>query len=226
MDGGSKMTEINSKIIEKIKKLLELTTSSNENEAQRAMEAAMRLMEKYSINYIEDIDVKEKILKVKWWPASADKRGLIEQVPAIVAIISPIFGVHGIILSSGSRVKQLFLVGYPANIEIAKFAIDSIINQAIIEARIEYKKYRSTLFNYEFYTGYVEGLRKKFAKSSSDSQSITVYDPIKQYVADNTKGSFAGESFNGDAINSGIEAGLRAELRKGLNTSNTGKLLN
>lgn len=218
---------IDQKIIDKIKKLLELTTSPNEHEAQRAMDHAMRLMEKYSINFVDSTDNNtQKILEVEWWPVSGDKRGLIEQIPAIVAIISPIFGVHGIIKSNWGKIRELSLVGYPANIEIAKFAIDSIVNQALCEAKVEYKKHRSTLFNYAFYSGYTIGLRKKFDASHQAAEGIVVYDAVKQYVQDNTKGNFASESFDGDALNSGINAGLRAELRKGIATSGSGKLIN
>lgn len=222
----------NAKIIERIKKLLELASSPNENEARRAMELAQLLMEKYSISYADtnQEEAKPNIITKPYINEFAfSKPGIFEHIPAMMAIIPPIFGVFGIVNLSGSlsrRVKGFQLVGFPSNIEIAAYALDSLIAQGILDAKREYKKFRTITFGQSFWSGFTQGLNQKFNPYYEIGKGLVVYDPVKQWMADNIKGTFALNYTDGIAKETGIKSGLRAEIRQGLNQSkNEGKLI-
>ena len=226
-------TEVPVAIIDKIKKLLELTTSDKEHEATQAMETAKRLMLKYSVQF-EDLnqeEIKQEIVKKKYENDAFQRQGVYEQLPSIISTITPIFGVYCIVKTLRSKLGQhheFHLVGFPTNVKIATFALDSILAQGIIEARNEYKKFRTVTFGKSFWGGFAIGLYRKFSKYSNDKEEtgITVYDKVKEYLKSIASGEF---SFNaesdGIAKNIGIEAGLRAELRQAITSENTGKLL-
>jgi hypothetical protein len=117
-------------IIERIKKLLELTTSPNEAEAKQAMEFAKRLMAKYSVQFtdLSQEEIQQAITREYYWNDTAfSKQGVFEQMPEIMNIIAPIFGVQVLIYTktkkSGfhiSKDREFELIGFPANIRSAR----------------------------------------------------------------------------------------------------------
>ena len=211
-------------IVERIKKLLELTTSPNEAEASQAMSFAQKLMLKYSVSYeaLNSEEFKEAIATEIYDNEMIGKPGISEHIPTILSIIPPLFGVHCTITRKPRTYK---MIGFPTNITIAKFACDSIIAQGLIDARISYKLHRTVSHGVSFWQGFVLGLSKKFKAPDSKETAIAVYDKVKQYVNSIAKGTFSVAYTDGVALNAGIESGLNAEIRRGLNTSNTGKLL-
>lgn len=221
-------TEVPQNIIERIKKLLELTTSPEENEAKHAMEMAKKLMIKYSVQF-EDLSsdqIKAEINQTEYWNDIINKPGLIEQIPSIIAVITPIFGVYACVGSCAGKIVGLKLVGFPVNIEIAKFALDSILAQGLIESRVQYKKFKTVSFGPSFWKGFTIGLNKKFHSYSAEKDGIVVYDKVKEFLKSISKGVFENpEVMDGVAVESGINAGLKAEIRHGINAANTGKLL-
>jgi len=220
---------IKDKIVEKIKKLLELTTSPNEAEAKAAMEHAQRLMIKHSIDQSSlenDEPAKQEILRSEYWNDAFGRPGLMKQVPKMIGIIGPIFGVYSLTTIKGSSIMRIDMIGFETNIDITRFAMDSIITQGIIEAKIAYKQYRTTTFGDSFWEGFVLGLNKKFGNLKNDSEGIVVYNKVKQYVESISSASYKTSQSDGLAHRAGFEAGQKVELRKGLTHSNTGKLLN
>lgn len=219
---------IKDKIIEKIKKLLELTTSSNESEARSAMEHAQKLMIKHSITdsqlYPED-SPEVQIIRSEYWNDAFGKPGLLTQVPQMIHTIGPIFGVYGLTTMKGSSIQRIDLIGFQTNIDITRFAMDSILAQGIVEAKIAYRQYRTTTFGDSFWEGFALGLHKKFGAFKDNAEGLVVYDKVKQYVKSLTSGTYKPDRSNQLAHRAGFEAGQKVELRKGLTHSNTGKLL-
>ena len=116
-------------LIEKIKKLLALAASPNENEAQLAMSKAQELMAKYCINIIEE---KDLVITSEIYYTNV-KLPFAELI-YISNVISRIFGCITII----SNVIEMH--GYSTNIKIVKFSIDSVLAQASIELKVIIKK--------------------------------------------------------------------------------------
>lgn len=217
------------KIVEKIKKLLELTTSSNESEAKSAMEHAQRLMIKHSIDqsqmYPEE-SLEVKILRSEYWNDAFGRPGLLKQVPLMISTIGPIFGVYGLTTVKGSSIQRIDMIGFQTNIDITRFAMDSILQQGLIEAKASYKLYRTTTFGDSFWEGFALGLHKKFGAFKDNAEGLVVYDKVKQHVQSLTTGTYHVDKSNQLAHRAGFEAGQKVELRKALVHDNTGKLLN
>jgi len=226
------MSNLNSnpdeKIIEKIKKLLELTTSDNENEASHAMETAKRLMLKYSLNetnFLETNSVPE-IIESQYSSSYFQKPGLKESMPRILAVIAPIFGCQAFVRVDISGFKSYHLLGFKTNIEITKFALDSLLAQGNIDARREYRKFRTVTFGLSFWRGFADGLKVKFAKEKSNEIGLELYDKVKEKLDSITTGTIDTAKEDGVARESGFQSGISSQIRSGINTSNSGKLLN
>jgi len=218
------------KVIEKIKKLLELASSANkeDHERQLAMKRAQELMLKYSIDELhlaEESGRELNITEREYFHESFLKQGVLPVIPSIIATIAPIFGVYGVAHSHGKNIYKFTLFGFEANIEIAKYALDSILNQGLTKARSEYKKFRTITFGMSFWTGYSQGLFDKFGKNLEESQNIVVYDRVKALLDSFATGKVSGDFTDGIAYDTGHQAGLEAEIRKPITSANTGKLL-
>ena len=221
-------------IIERIKKLLELTTSPNEHEAALAMNQAKRLMLRHSVAYedLNDEEFKQEIKEEIYYNEIFEKSGVRANLPAMLAIIPPIFGVQCLVRSkrsnngfSADRINEFALIGFPANIEITKFSLDSLLNQGMIDGKAAYKQFRTITFWPGFWSGFALGLNQKFSPKADEELGITVYDKVKQYVNNIAKSTMTPDLIDGVAKSVGIESGLKAELRSGITQSNTGKLL-
>lgn len=217
------------KIIEKIKKLLELTSSANKEDHERklAMERAQELMIKHSIDeqiLADDKGETLEIIEEEYTNPAFLKQGVVPALSGILAVIPPIFGVYGVIVRSHRKEVTAFkLVGFRTNIDVAKYALDSILAQGIAKARLEYKKFRTITFGFSFWSGYTLGLTEKFGSSLEKSKDIVIYDRVRAALP---KDTFSGTLTDGVAFNTGHQAGLEAELRKPIESTNSGKLLN
>jgi hypothetical protein len=220
----------NEKIIDRIKKLLELATSSNEHEATLAMEQASRLMAKYSITNasLNDTERKEVIEIFIYNSPYINKTGLIQQLPSIMGTIGPIFGVYPMFVASRTgSIRESQLIGYPTNIKVAIHAIESVINQGLLDYRLAFRLNGSPLFGLEFWDGFAKGLQAKFAKYGleSDEVAMVVYDAVKNFVKARTSGSVKLQNFDGSGRSSGYESGQKASLRSGIASQSKGNLL-
>ena len=220
------------KIIDKIKKLLELASSPNENEAKSAMKMAQKLMIQFNLDDVKigtHHAVVEPILQQEYWNDIINRSGVIEVMPRIVDTIGPIFGVFGLyqIKRRSGTIQGIKLNGFKSNLEITRFALDSLLAQGLADYRIEFKKYKSAMFGLEFWSGFGIGIERKFKSfgSKSDNSALVIYDRVLERVKSLANSSFQIQTFNGNAIQSGIDAGLRAEIRKGLTQTNQGKLI-
>ena len=225
------MTQNADKIIEKIKKLLELATSPNEHEAKRAMEMAQKLMIQYNLSFT-DLDSgtgPEKIEQTEYFNENFNRLGVREQLPRIVKTIGRIFGCFALYGRKGTGViSQVLLYGYSTNLKIAEYALDSIFAQGALDLKVAMKKSRSAMIGLEFWDGFAYGLQRKFEQFSSVEQNgaLTVYDPVKNFVNSISGGTFKLSSYSGSGREAGIESGMKAEIRPGLDSKSGGKLLN
>lgn len=218
-------------VIEKIKKLLELASSANKEDHERklAMDRAQALMVKYSVSEAELAEKENRSLEIvqeEYFNPTLLKQGVIQVIPSIIAVITPIFGVYGMAQTIGGKPAKFVLVGFKTNVDIARYALDSILAQGVATIRAEYKKYRTITFSVSFWSGYLIGLTEKFKTNLSNSKDIVVYDRVKQFLK-NIAGDkpISADLTSGIAYQTGYEAGLEAEIRKPIEQTNNKLLL-
>lgn len=209
------------KLIEKIKKLLALSTSDNIEEASRAMEAAQKLMERYTISSfdLENKERKEEITK-RFCSLAGFTNGndqMLENLQQVFSTIGAIYGCVYLIDCSGRIRFGLVGIGFPTNLEIAEYSISLILEHGRTEYKREYKKNPSFNFAPRFWQGFSIGIQAKFGKIADVGKGMIVYDPVKNFIKDNFEiNHIMIDGFSRNEIESGIKAGKSAELRSGL----------
>lgn len=208
-------------IVERIKKLLALASSPVEAEATAAYKKAQALIAQYSVdlsqeNKVEEIQEIPYTLKIKESP------GLRDELPWIAhAVVMP-FGVYIIMNRTGIK-----FVGFKTNLIVAEHALDCILAQCAIDHKIGYRKERSITFSPMFWKGVRESLEKRFGPKESNEVGLVVYDPIRNYM-----NRFQGVGYHSKTASNtlsgreaGREAGTNAQIRPGVQTGNSGRLL-
>ena len=210
--------------IDKIKKLLELSSSPNEHEATLAYAMAVKLMEKYCLSFV-DLETEQeakKIVQVIYIPPKITS-GLIDALPGLVMSIGPKFGVYCLV---SKRYRTISLVGFATNCEVVKHALDCIINQGLVDFRIGYSKERSISFGPSFWLGFREMIFRRFTTSNEESASkaMVVYDAVKEYMASfSTTTNWSEMNTQAQTgLMAGLESGANAQIRPGVQTVNTG----
>lgn len=171
-----KPTNKQEELIEKIKKLLALSSSSNENEAMLAMQKAQELMVKYSINR-GDIDASEvEDKKVVTEIVIANKGRIMWYESDLARIVSDnfrcVYFTRGI---KGNRCRNLCFMGLETDVEICKWVFNYALNQMKKLGNNAVKTYTPNDFEIiyhmepkpakirnDFYTGFTRGLKKAF----------------------------------------------------------------
>lgn len=207
------------KVVDKIKKLLELAGSPNESEAKLAYSRARDLMAKYCVDVsLEDSGLTPEVVQL---PYNNPLRGaaVAEHLPYIALAIGRPFGVYVLI----TRQHGIKLVGFKLNCELVAYALDSVLNQCQADFRKEFAKYRTITFSTNFWRGVRASLELRFAspaESDSNEVGLTVYDPVKKYMDQFTAGKYQpGLEASGIAgLNAGAQAGASVSIRQGVSS--------
>ncbi|MBQ3883713.1 MAG: DUF2786 domain-containing protein [Succinivibrio sp.] len=123
-------------LIDKIKKLLALSDSSNPHEAAAALARAQKLMEKYNIES-KEINADNGIDEIKLKTLSSISTQLI--MSKLLNIIRKAFGVEPILHTNNSRVTNISLIG-PADILESCEYIFTVLSRQAAFAIGEYTK--------------------------------------------------------------------------------------
>lgn len=228
------------KIIDKIRKLMNLGTSCNQAEAEAAMAMAMRLMQVHNIELqrVEAANARAEDPLAKYVSKGAMKIGM--RTPTEFnfyhSILSEFFFVKTII-SRGFQGSTIYFVGTPENIEMATY-VASQLADTYRNLWYAYKKEHGvpTTFKRSFYNGLTRGLRSKLqderGKVQQEMGLVIVKDP---YLDAAYRREFpmtrktAGSKFHNDHSTSsaGWEAGRNINIRPGIgSSSNQTRLLN
>lgn len=170
------------KILEKIKKILALSSSSNEAEAALALEKAQNLMARY------DLSERDILLSSRW------KNDL-------AAIIGNAFGCE--VIPCGPRDQYLLFIGIRQQEDVAEYVFDVLYQQGKIARATFIKtklKHCSRIIKIvranSFCEGWVQGLRSKvrdFAGTEGEEDLIhaylTVSDPQNTQHSDYWNGN-------------------------------------
>lgn len=174
---------------EKIKKLLRLSESPNEFEAQRAIMKAQELACKFNIE-IENINVEDDEEFVVDESVTSKKTVSAEEM-AISSIIARNFRVEAYILD-GYRSKKIKVIGLKEDVEIFKTVFDYALKsfrkfrrEFISEYKKTHQYFNTTAVKNSYLFGFVKGLDDKFKENVIEHALIVVTPAlVKQHVND------------------------------------------
>lgn len=210
------------KTYEKIKKLLSLANSSNENEAKAAAAMASKLMIKFNISK-EEVELKKKYEEAVIKEASSRSN--------LDGFILPLINKYFFVLASVRRdrlkkVTQTRFTGTTENIEIATYMYE-FLTRAFKDSWMDYKKANklTSSSRSSFYSGMYKGLMDKFeaAKVEVEQETGLVVVPdagIKKYLA--SKGVRLSQTTNRTrlrdvgAAEAGVNIGRNLQIRAGV----------
>lgn len=219
------------KIIDKIKKCLALSKSSNPHEAANALRQAQKLMEMHNIDALDIsmADVHEN--KVK-----ASNVSIVDWESELSAIVANAFGCirysqHSHIFNGNCKVVKVHhyvFVGVGAAADVAQYAFEVLLRQCVkarkahIEAQPKNcKPATKTARGDTFASGWVHGVRRlvdRFAGNERNDELINQYleskhPSLKQVEA---KDRSTGRNIRYDSFAAGKREGQSARLDRGV----------
>lgn len=220
---------MNQKLIDKIKKLLALSSSPILAESELALQKAKELMEQYGVSIIES-DHEVIVEKEYDYPNGKLNRDFQYNLISIASSLAQMF--NCIILI---RQDKPFVIGLSTNVEVAFHALDCILNSLWYDYRQLRKQNTSATFSTNFWLGAAEGIRNKFRPKAAEGRSewgLILYDQLKEYIAKQYPNLGAwnpdtNSTSSRRGYESGVNAGTAAQIRPGLRSESQGrKLLN
>lgn len=220
------------KIVDKIKKLLALANSSNENEAQLASTKAQELMMKYNLE-LSKIDSKDKDIKSEFIGEARKKVSYKESL--VLALINEFFNVQTVsIRRRGDNGNETVhdMIGEKHNVEIAKYVYDFLMMS--FEQQFQaYKKETGCPLSSKksFMTGIYHGFYKKMEETNNkivqENALVVVKDKdVERFVFDKYKNlkktNTKTDTRDINAFESGKEAGGKMNVRRGINDASSG----
>lgn len=159
-------------IIVKIKKLLALATSSNENEAQAAMLKAQEMLAKYKLTMkdIQNLKPTQKDVKEKWTPITFKKATWKGRLASVIA---DNFCCYSYYHTQGTH--QVVFFGLTDDIETAaavfEYAVE-YINGRVHQLRQKYYHFGESARGLEndYAQGFIEGLLQKYQEQKQQNQ--------------------------------------------------------
>lgn len=171
------------KIIEKVKKLLALSQSSNPNEASLALSKAQELIAKYNLTITEEENkvIVEEVLKQTTKSVSNYRKQML-------TALAEHFGVLVLLREGSERRQAVIIAGRPQDVK----CFIEVFNYAEVcwerfyksihikgETRSESYNNRASLFK-----GFIDGMTNELVKRISETALvITKSDELKEYEA-------------------------------------------
>lgn len=221
-----------SNIMNKIKKLLALSESSNINESQSALMKARKLMTEYHINIDTDDTQIYRVALVHYTRFTAEYQVLSR-------IVSWITGVWNLRYTYSSKDRVLYAHGSKTEIEIAEYLFDYLQRELEHHYTVFKKNHTGNLSSAKssFYYGIQNQMKKRFV--SHEVTSNTKWDLVKVegdnerlaqqfiYTTDRIVSSKSiRRRVNRDADMAGKRVGKTLKIHNGVTAGkNTGKLL-
>ncbi|WP_040728244.1 DUF2786 domain-containing protein [Thiomicrorhabdus sp. Kp2] len=206
--------------IKKILKCIELSKSSNANEAASAMRQAQKLMQKYSVSNAE-VELSE-FGSVETETHTSLKKPAYQH--ALVRIVCKAFGVDAMF-----SYRTVHFIGLSMQVEVASYAYQVLFRQLkkdrlayLSSLSNRYKKQNKTRKADLFAEGWVYEVHQKlteFANHPKHDQLLKQYKEANFKTSDSQPNIKRHKSTNkdNDAILKGMEAGKNAELNRGMN---------
>lgn len=220
---------MNQKLIDKIKKLLALSSSPVAAEAELALQRAKELMEQYGVSILETDGTKDQIIEKEYdYPNGKLNRDFQYNLISITTSVAQMFSCLILI-----RQNKPVVIGLQTNVEVAFHALDCILHSLWFDYRTLRRTNTSQTFSTNFWEGASEGIRTKFRpkKSERSEWGLVLYNQVQDYIAQKypNLGSWSFSKNDSDSLQgreSGLRSGQSASIRPGVSSGNTGRLLN
>ncbi len=219
----------NERVLSKVKKLLNLASSTNEHEAELATVKANKLLLKHNLQFGE-LELDEENLYVKRVMKTKKRNS---KISAIYDILKT-FYVNPVLRYAKDGV-YLEVCGTMLNIELSDYVTDFLdqkLDELWLKTKTE-KKLKGLRAKNSFFTGLAKGYESKIYNSQSEftekeKKSLTIYrnkmDTKVRKIYKSLSSSSCNSSIDQNAFNSGKKVGISLSINKGLK-SKTSKLL-
>jgi Protein of unknown function (DUF2786) len=232
------MSNIDSNILEKLKKLISLAeNNTNEHEATLAMERAIEWSMKHNIDLHsfkeKQFNKIDDVIKMDFM--GNDKRRPFNH-PYISVILTSYFNVNLYMYGSRKAGRKIMFVGTHDNIEFAKY-LYNFLNTTFTNLWYNYKK-KNNLDVKKYKLSYVQGMSYGLCKkldetkkrvidenNVGDSYTLMVVDQIKKrndFVMQTfgkvrtTGGNHNADDFDLETLSDGIDEGKQIEIYSGI----------
>jgi hypothetical protein len=231
-------TNLEDKILVRIKKLMALAQSKNQHEAEAAMAKAHKLIEKHNIDLLKRDEDRHFISVFVGKPACRHFR----EENDLANLIQDFYFVHGIwvpayVLEKGKRGNVLEITGTIQNVRIASY-VHEFVKRYVDAQWVKYNgnkglnRYRKS----DFAVGIIEGFRSKLKSQRSKKRAkgklslIKVEDPLlKKHVSfrypRTTSIRQKGLRRDRNVLNDGRRLGKNLVISKGIEEKRRGKRL-
>lgn len=212
-------------IVNKIRKLLALSGSSNQFEAETALRKAQELALKYDVDMgrVEGREYGYRLLDGprKRWPRYTWQ---------ILGLCQTLHDVRSIVLRSATQGTVIEIFGTPANLDLAEYTFHYLRNTGELVWEEHLKEdgrrgsaSRKTSFLEGLYSGFAEKLEKQRVEIERSTALVRLDDPrLEAYYRERhtrvTNRSLGGYDFDPDAHGAGLRAGAELRLRSGIST--------
>lgn len=209
---------MNEDILRKIKRCMELSKSSNENEAAIAIKQMKRLMDHHNVTaqHVMAADVAEHGSKLDVWERPA------HWVLALHSAIGQALDCQCIVRSGGRDKASLVFIGVGASAEIAGYAFEVLYRklkkdrQDFIRTKLSrHKQANKTKLADAFCDGWVMNV---YAKVKNLSPNEEAAEKIKAYTQTKLK-SFTGEEFESKTRYDSSASSTQAAMQIGYSSS-------
>ena len=224
------------RIYERVQKLMELSASSSQNEAQAAVTAAGRILLRHNLS-LSGIS-KESDFTYRWVGKATGKVSLEQKI--LSGILQDHFFVRSIWVQTlrakaPKPLRVLEIMGRPENLELADYT-HQFLSRTLDELWASYRKTlspeaRGRAIRNAFRVGVLMGFREKLAAQENEHQEqglIWLGDPaIDEFMArryPRTQSMRAGRYRTGEAHHAGRRKGAQLRVRPGMKSEKAGEM--
>lgn len=214
------------KIIDRVRKLMALATSSNEHEAAAAAAKAQELMLKHNLSAAA-LNTKEEENTRDWIDEKDGSSWRAQLANGIARGLMCRIVVHNL----GGKHKRYAVLGKPANVEVVQYMYEYLSKELV---RLSPKPVHSAA-SHAFRVGAVSVLGQRmretfteFKEASAETRELVVVQDASveafksSLYEDSLKKGSSGRISDGRAYHEGQQAGMAIPLRKGVQERNSG----
>lgn len=218
------------RIIDRVKKLLSLSTSANEHEAKLAAQMATELLMKHNLS-MREVETHQEFVEVK----GKEWRSIPNDHLHILRIIRTYFSVEPVLSSVYDHAKQkkfryVRFFGTKDNIDVATYVFEFLLRAARKSFNAKKKEglYRDG-DRPSFMHGFVHGMSLKLSETKKKVEAtgaglLVLHEAkLEEFVRSKLEGRYGSSKArvgrNQDAMNDGISTGKSLDITPGINES-------
>lgn len=227
------MAQVDDRILNKIKKCLALSQSSEPAEAAAAMRQAQKMMEMYGVSQVDlgRADLGEAVVKSK---VSVSR--IKDWELALLNLIAKSFGCKMLWTRSSSYSEDVFghylLIGIKAQVQLAQYTAD-VLQRKLIKARNEFVRQLPDGYNRQYKTKEADGFCHGWVRAIGKTvHEFALNDATRTLIEDEVKSRSTGAAkvqrrdIGRAGLNAGFEAGSSESINRPMGAQTFRKLAN